>query len=116
MAHTLSIALERPVPGADPAKIDGKAVAKASDVLEALAKKLQVQPLLGFSGAAGEEPPPFFSAREGLRTVQTLRAHLQQNRRLVADSERVAADLSAFEKILSKAAAQNVGWRLTGDV
>src|SRR4051794_17122056 len=87
MGAALYIALEKEIPGFDP-MMDGKALSKAADQLDELAKSLAVRPLMQFFSADPEmlaefldedaEVPPqsWFPARDGLVTVRVLRAHL----------------------------------------
>jgi hypothetical protein len=120
------IRLERKIEGFDE-MVDGKAASRAETQLEKISKKLGVVPLMEFFSASPEEmaefevelpdapPAKFFDANEGLRTVQTLRAYLEKNPGEISDSARVLEDLRDFERVLSKAVENGIGWHLSVD-
>jgi hypothetical protein len=123
----LYISLERKIEGFDDF-VDGKAVGRAEESLEKIARKLGVTPLMEFFSASSEElaefevdlpdapPAKFFAANEGLKTVSALRGFLEQNPKGVNDGALVLEDLRSFERVLSKAAENGVSWHLSVDM
>ena len=132
MGASFYISLERAIDDVDPLDIDGKAVCRASEALEALAERLKVTPLLTFYSADPSEladladdlpdealaelpPRTYFPAEDGLRTIRTLCNHLRQNPDAVPDGAEALVDLYEFEKILARAVEEDVRWHLGGD-
>lgn len=102
--------------------MDGKTLARHSDLLESIAKELGVRPLLDFlsmdaealrgvlgDDAEGIEVPALqqFSAEEGLATIKALRSHPK--------SEIACHDLEDCERILTAAAEHGVRWHFQID-
>jgi len=116
------IVLERAIAGVD-TMMDGKLLARTSDVLDALAPKLGVRPISEYvsidpeqaaefiDGAVGDvELPPLqqFSAEDGLATVRTLLTR--------AEAKPALHDLRDCERILTAAAEHGVGWHFEIDL
>ena len=126
MGAALYIALERQIPGFDPF-LNGKALSQASDELDAIATSLGVRPLMEFFSADpdmaaeflddGTEAPPqtWFPASDGLATICAIHAHLTANPSTMPKSDKVLADLSDMERILTTASEHGVGWSLQVD-
>ena len=108
--------------------MDGKAVCRASQALDALAGRLKVAPLMSFFSAdpsqaaddaeedLGDLPPrSYFAAEDGLRTVRALCNHLRAHPDSVPDGDEALVDLFEFEKILARAVEEDVRWHLAGD-
>ena len=126
------IALERKIPGFDELFVDGTFLARASDELDDVAKKLAVTPLMEFFSASlddltavigedeceGIEPrdAKWFAASEGLKTIEALINHLQADTKAVPRPDHVLQDLRDFETILKRADAEGVRWHLAMDV
>ena len=125
MGAAYFIVLERKIDGLD-AMIDGKLLARTSEVLDAIAPQLGVRPISEFisidpAQAAefmeGEgmdvgdiELPPLkqFSAQDGLATVRALLSR--------PEAQPAIQDLRDCERILTVAAQHRVGWHLEVDV
>ena len=121
------IVLEREIEGLD-MEIDGKALSRANDSLEELARNLGVRPLLEFFSLSPEssrdfmegeridanefELPPLqqFSAEEGLRTIRALMGYDGDGR------EQVLKDLQQCEVVLTAAQQNSIGWHLEIDI
>lgn len=132
MSAALYIVLERPIKGFDHF-VNGKALARTVELLDALAEKSGTNPLMKFwSADPGElskiaeglgvtvknnaKPLPseqWFSAAEGLMTIPGLRAAASAEK--FPNLEKVFADLDEFERVLSKANEHGVGWHLAVD-
>jgi hypothetical protein len=122
----LYITLERKIEGFDE-MVDGKGVGRAESQLEKIAKKLGVTPLMEFFSASAEEmaefdvevpgtpAAKFFDGKQGLKTIQALRAYLEKNPKEVKDGTWILEDLKDFERVLSKAAENGVRWHLSVD-
>ena len=126
------IALQRQIPGFDH-RVNGKFLARAGDVLEALAKKSGVVPLMAFSSAAPDELAGFaedqglnvedtpmklpqekwFSAEEGLKTVNALKQAVTQQD--IEGASKIMQDLTEFENVLEIARANQIDWHLAID-
>jgi hypothetical protein len=107
--------------------VNGKAVAKAGEMLDTLAKKKGVPTLMSFfnaspEGLAGfaedhgvklEQQPPekWFSAEDGLGTVNSI---IKGGEKRQLDT-RTIADLREFQKVLEVAKQNGVGWHLAVD-
>jgi len=126
------IALERTIPHFD-AYVNGNMLAKESDALERLAKKIGVRPLLSFfsvspeevTSVAGDEEETierlggkapreqWFNAEDGLTTVRKLISHLEHLK--LDRSDQVLSNLKEFEKVLETAGQSGVRWHLAID-
>lgn len=127
MGAAFYIVLENKSGGLD-TNLDGKSFTREIDALDDAARELGVRPLSEFYSAdpealaefleeAGLEdgdmeisPMEYFSAQEGLATLQALKGHPS------AQDEGVAADLKECERILTAAAQQGVAWRFDMDI
>jgi hypothetical protein len=132
MSAAFYIVLERPIKGFDHF-VNGKALARAGEILDTLARKSGTDPLMTFWSADPEElseigaglgvtvkntakplrPEPWFSAAEGLITIHGLRAVAKAEK--ISDLNTILADLDEFERVLNAAKEHGVGWHLAVD-
>lgn len=125
MGTALYIALEQEIPHLD-MMIDGKMLGKAEGSLAKVAKRLGVRPLMEFfsvsadeaedligAEVAGMEIPAakWFSAEEGLKTVDALLAEADASPQL----NKAKDDLLGCQRILREAQKHGVRWRLAID-
>jgi hypothetical protein len=117
------IVLEKPIEGVD-TTMNGNSLSRHMKALDSEARALGVRPLSEFfslapedlagflDGVDGANLPPLqqFSAESGLATVKALIA----NRRV--PDETLVDDLRECERILTEAAAQQVGWHFEIDI
>jgi hypothetical protein len=116
------IVLEREIDGLD-TMMDGKLLARTSEVLDAIATEAGVRPISEFisidpaqaaeflDSDIGDVPlPPLqqFSAEEGLAAVRALLA--------CPEAQPALQDLRDCERILNAAAQHGVGWHLEVDI
>ena len=116
---------EREIPGFDPF-VNGKALAKAGDSLEVIAKSCGVKPILSFFGVTpgmvafaeneGAELPSaveetWFTAAEGLKTVRLLLEKVEEH----SDNVPLVTDLEDFRRVLETLQKHNVRWHLAVD-
>lgn len=129
---SLFIVLHRDIPGLD-TYVNGQMLSEREPLLERLARKLNVVPLLEFTsqdpeeGAAlleemGVDPSEidlpeetWFSSLQGLQTVQTLSTFLKEHPATMPDTDRIREELAEWEKVLSRAVEENVPWHLSVD-
>jgi len=126
VGSALYIVLEKKIPGLD-AMVDGKMLAQAEEHLAKAAQRLKVRPLMEFfsinpaeaagfledEGAEAEIPAEqWFSAEEGLKTVQALLGEMENS----PESKITKDDLLGFERVLREAQKQRVRWHLAVDV
>jgi hypothetical protein len=123
------IQLERNIPGFE-AFVNGKAAAKAAELLDSLAKDAGVTPLSDFFGASAENLAEFaedhgvdlkemgaipdeqwFSPEDGLKTLRAL-MQAAETQKL---SNQILEDLKEFQKVLEAAAANGIRWHLAVD-
>jgi|SRR5215468_10085967 len=126
MSVAWCIVLEREIPGFDHF-VNGKALAKAGDQLDSLAKEKGLPTLMSFFSIATEElatfakdhsvslkqspPQRWFSADDGLKTVNGLIDEAEGH----ALDARVIADLREFQTVLTMAKQNDVAWHLAVD-
>lgn len=118
--------------------MDGKALARVEeDVLEQLAQRANVTPLMQFfSMPQGEwddyvddikdlldedevfdpQELTWFSADEGLKTVLALIAEIDKTPQLLAQPEAVIDDLESMAAILSRLVEHGIRWHLAIDI
>ena len=118
--------------------MDGKALARVEeDVLEQLAQRANVKPLMQFfSMPQGEwddyvddikdlldedevfdpQELTWFSADEGLKTVLALIAEIDKTPQLLAQPEAVIDDLESMTAILSRLVEHDIRWHLAIDI
>ena len=118
--------------------MDGKALASVEeDVLEQLAQRANVKPLMQFfSMPQGEwddyvddikdlldedevfdpQELTWFSADEGLKTVLALIAEIDKTPQLLAEPEAVIDDLESMAAILSRLVEHGIRWHLAIDI
>lgn len=128
---SLYIVLEKKIPGSD-ILVNGNFLSKHNDELEKMAKRLGVRPLMSFFSMSNEElssleeeyaidlgkaksrtADTWFTAEEGLRTVNALQENLSTLR--LKDADRVEADLREFVGVLELAKANGIRWHLAVD-
>lgn len=123
------------VEGEDPGYdifVNGRALARHEDALEKLALRLGVRPLIEFfsadensmsllieEGAGNPElirrlpPPQWYSPADGLKTVQTLIARLEQDpQQLGTEGPQVLSELEEYARVLEKAGRAGHRWHL----
>jgi hypothetical protein len=125
MGTTLYIALETIIPNVD-TMIDGKMLSKTEEHLAKAAERLGVRPLTDFfsmsadeatdllgEDVAGIEIPAaqWFSAEEGLRTVDALLTEADTSAELRAAKD----DLLGCQRVLREAQKHRVRWHLAID-
>jgi hypothetical protein len=125
MGAALYIALEKPLPDVD-TMIDGKMLSKAEKQLAKAAKRLGVRLLMDFfstsaneaadllgEDVAGMDIPAaqWFSAEEGLRTVDGLLAAVDASPELGVAKD----DLLGCQRVLKEAKKHGVKWHLAID-
>jgi hypothetical protein len=125
MVTALYIALEKKIPDVD-AMIDGKMLSKAEKHLAEAAKRLGVRPLMDFFGTSADEAgdllgedvagidipaAQWFSAEEGLRTVDALLAAADASAELGAAKD----DLLGCQRVLREAQKHGARWHLAID-
>jgi hypothetical protein len=131
MAASLYIVVEGEDPGFD-IFVNGQALARNEDALEAMAGRLNVNPLLEFFSAdensmallleqgAGDPDwarhlpqPQWFNAAEGLVTVRALIHFLTDDpAALGSETPPVLLELREYERVLSKTAQRGLRWHL----
>lgn len=119
------VVLEREIPGFDPF-INGKALAKAGDSLDAIAESSGVKPILSFFGVTpgmlafaeneGAELPSaveeaWFTAAEGLKTIGLLLEKVEQH----SGNVPLVTDLEDFRRVLETLQKHSVRWHLAVD-
>jgi hypothetical protein len=122
------IVLEKDIPNFD-VYVNGNALAKESDSLEKLAKKIGVTTVLSFFSVSPEEvnslleegqtieslgikvpAKKWFSAKDGLNTVRKLINHLDELE--TPKREQTLSNLKEFERVLEAANQAGVRWHL----
>jgi hypothetical protein len=124
MSAALFPVLQSPDTGID-TTVDGKALARASTLLDRLAVRAGVTPLTAFISVDSDdygileeadiEVPgaTWFSAADGLRTVRAL---LERVREIRNSDAALLEDLEALEKVLVQADERHAGWHLAIDM
>jgi len=125
MGSALFIALEKNIPGLD-AMIDGKMLSNAEEQLAEVAKRCGVRPLMEFFSISSDEAEQligedagdmeipaaqWFSAEEGLRTVDALLAEADR----LPESQAAKDDLLGCQRVLREAQKHGVRWHLAID-
>lgn len=131
MAASMYIVVEGEDPGFD-IFVNGRSLARNEDALERLALRLGVKPLIEFfsadensmsllieEGAGNPElmkrlpPPQWYSADEGLVTVETLLQALREEpQQLGTEGTQVVAELDEYARVLSKTQRLGLRWHL----
>jgi len=104
--------------------VDGKALARSRELLDALAMGSDVSPLTSFISVHTDDfgifedglpipEPKWFSARDGLKTVTALRKACRDEG---ASDEALLMDLDGLEQVLIEADRQNRRWSLGVDM
>jgi hypothetical protein len=105
--------------------VDGKALARSIDLLDALAASAGVVPLMAFISVHTDDfglleeaglplpEPHWFSAKDGLHTVRALNAAY---RAMGAPDAGLLGDLGALEQVLIEIDGQNRRWSLGVDM
>ena len=132
MSVALYIVLEKQIPGFDH-RVDGKALGHAGELLDALAEKAGIKPLMKFFSASPAEISEFadghgvqrqnygarfpseqwFAAEEGLMSIRGLRDAARNEK--IENLERILVDLDEFERVLTMAKHNEVAWHLAVD-
>jgi hypothetical protein len=125
MGSALYIALEKSIPDLD-TMIDGKMLSKAEKHLARAAKRTGVRPLMEFFSTSADEAADllgedvagidipaakWFSAEEGLKTVDALLAEADHSLELREAKD----DLLGCQRVLREAQKHKVKWRLAID-
>jgi hypothetical protein len=104
--------------------VNGKVVAKQTEVLGQLAKQLGVAPLDDFLGMSEDVAEEFdidadvdlwFKPEAGLQTVEALIRHLEQNPSAVKNSKGVLEGLQEYQNVLRQVKAKGLEWRFEMD-
>lgn len=117
------IVLEKKLPDID-VYVNGHSLSKYNEQIEAIAKRAGVTPLMDFFSASPDElaalgvemdkakapREEWFTAEEGLRTVNALLGNLG-----TLQEKRVEEDLREFQRLLEFAKAKGVRWHLAVD-
>jgi hypothetical protein len=131
MAASMYIVVEGEDPGFD-IFVNGRALARHEDALERVALRLGVKPLIEFfsadensmsllieEGAGNPElmrklpPPQWYTAGDGLATVQALMAALQDDpQQLGTEGPQVLSELEEYERVLRKTMGAGLRWHL----
>jgi hypothetical protein len=132
MSSAFYIVLENETPSFNHG-VNGKALARAADTLDDLAKKAAVQPLMQFFSASPEElsgfleehgadtqeataklkPEQWFEAEAGLQTIGALKQGLGNQG--TAKAKQILAELDELQKVLETAKTKGVRWHLAVD-
>jgi len=130
----LYIVLENPLVDTD-IIVDGKALSRAEPELADIAARLGVVPLMDYFSMDPTEAEEFlavadvdyaslgielreaqwFSATEGLKTINGLLQYLQQEPGMVKDVEAVLRDLRECQRMLEAAEKHQIRWHLAVD-
>ena len=125
MGSALYIALEEKIPDLD-TMIDGKMLSKAEKHLAKAAKRLGVRPLMEFFSTSADEAADllgddvagidipaaqWFSAEEGLKTIDALLPEVERSPELRAATD----DLLGCQRVLREAHKHGVRWHLAID-
>src|SRR5258708_6963375 len=131
MAASMYIVVEGEDPGFD-IFVNGRALARHEDALEAVALRLGVRPLIEFfsadensmsllieEGAGNPDlirrlpPPQWYAAGDGLTTVKALVAALEDDpQQLGTEGQQVLAELQEDERALEKTMPAALRWHL----
>jgi hypothetical protein len=131
MSASLYIVVEGEDPGFD-IFVNGRAMARNEDLLDKIAERLHVKPLLDFFSAdensmalllevgAGDPawaetlpPPQWFEPNDGLVSICTLLEFLQSNPTALGfDTRAVIHELEEYERVLRKTADRDLRWQL----
>jgi hypothetical protein len=125
MGSAFYIALEKTIPDVD-TMIDGKMLSKAEKHLAEAAKRLGIRPLMDYFSASADEAAgllgedvagidvpaaQWFSAEEGLQTVEALLAEADVN----PDLKPAKDDLLGCQSVLRDAQKHAIRWHLAID-
>jgi len=129
----IGIKLEGELPGVDPNRLSGEAVARAQHDLHRLAEELELRPLgefvsfsraerealaidMGFGeGAVARSSESWFPAAEGLEVVRGLLRYLEANPGELVETAEVVAELQAMERVLIASSEHQVRFHLSVD-
>ena len=131
MSVALYIVAEQTIPGFDAASVCGKALEKAQNRLDALARSHDLTPVSDFISIDPDEAADFlegegiddveipaeqwFDAADGLKTIQGLLGAVRADPAKLKNADRVLEDLEAIEKVLLAADEQGVRFHLAVD-
>jgi hypothetical protein len=131
MAASMYIVVEGEDPGFD-IFVNGRALARYEDALERVALRIGVRPLIEFfsadensmsllieEGAGNPDlmrrlpPPQWYSAIDGLTTVQALVAALADDpQQLGTEGPQVLSELEEYQRVLEKTMRAGLRWHL----
>ncbi len=131
MAASMYIVVEGEDPGYN-IFVNGRALARHEDALEKVALRIGARPLIEFfsadenslallieEGAGNQElmrklpPPQWYSAADGLSTVQALVGHLERDpQQLGSEGRTVLEELHEYREVLLKTQAKGLRWHL----
>jgi hypothetical protein len=131
MAASMYIVVEGEDPGYN-IYVNGRTLARYESAVEKLALDLGVKPLLEFFSADENSmallieegggnpalmkrlpPPQWYSAEDGLRTVEALVAALDEDpQQLGSEGREVLAELREYEAVLRKTVERGLRWHL----
>ena len=134
MGAAIFVSLEREIPGLEASSVDGKALSREVESLDALASTLKVKPIMELYSINPEELTDFlgdmspeeglevpdnvkevwFAATEGLTTVRALIKNLKSAELKAPD--RVETDLKNIEAVLLAAEKANVKFHFSIDI
>ena len=123
------IVLDNEEPGFD-TFVNGKAVARCVNQIDAISKKNGLPKLDDFLGMSSddisdiigedlyipEQEGIWFTIDEGIKFLDTFKKYIQENPIEAKDSEAVLEDLEQYLKILSKAQSINAKWHFNIDI
>ena len=119
------IILQEKIRGVDATGLEGRALSKYSEKLEALARRAGVTSLMNLFSASEEEMTGFledhgsdvklpeekwFTAEEGLKTITALLGALADAPS--NENSALAAELAQFRQVLQAAQSRNIRWHL----
>lgn len=120
------LVFEKEVPGFETC-FEGKAVARAIKTISAITEKLglkAIDELTDFSRwdrvldvpeEHRQTETPWFEPQEGVEWVSAIRQHIESNRSLLKEPDRVMEDLDGYTQVLRKAAKIGARWHFEMD-
>lgn len=129
MSVAFYIVLDNDEPGFE-TFVNGKALAKDSEKLDAISKKLGIptfedfismsaddfEDLLDEEAEIPEQEEKWFSADEGIAFVQAMANYIVSNPSAVKNQKAVLEDLEEYAQVLSSAKAIGARWHLNLDI
>lgn len=129
MSVAFYIVLDNEDPGFD-TFVNGKALAKEAQKLEAISKKLGIPTFEDFIAMSAddiegmldeevdipEQEEKWFSPEEGLGFIQKVADHIRANPSSVTNPKAVLDDLGEYEEVFTKATVVGARWHLNLDI